>query len=569
MNQLVQYTTRSVSLILAVFATLTLAACGGGGGGGGGGTPDEGGGAPVAGIFTKTPNLTTTGNSNGIFGNTSMKEQNLYLASEINGSGYINKISFQLLFDNLSAMDCANTTVKLGHTSLGTLAAAFSDNVETGQGSQVTVINDATVTIPVASANDYFDIVLDTPFHYNGVDNLVVEITRTSACASSIPILVDSSPATTRLRYASPIAATGVAGTFLPLTKFHFAGGDNNMGYAASGSGSAPFITTVDWNHAQMLHKAGSIDGSGLITGIALISNIDSTAQTYTVNIKLGHTTLSELTDTYTNNFDGASPVTIATGLTFTIPDGVPAGIPIWLPVTGSFDYNGTDNLIVDVEVMTASGTTAWANDGVFANQRLYGAVGDAVGNLAGGSPHTVFRFDGGTMDVITSAPDGSGDSFPFYLNDGVRQYLFLAAELGTAGQITQVGCRNWSSDVVAQTGLNYTITMSHTATTALVSDRATNLPTPVVVYSGTFDQPALLGGDWFDIQLSTPFTYNGTDNLVVEVSGTGGTDFAGVGCRLDSASTTLYASRRTGGTSGATSLFTSDALIDMRFTLQ
>ena len=135
--------------IITVLGMFLLAACGGGGGGG-----SSSGGGPTTGTFTKT--VEGVGTSNNTFpftdANSSQILQQLYLASEIKGSGFINRLSFRYSFDAASAVNCPNMTVKLGHTSLTSLTTTFANNVEQGRGSQVTVIDNATITIPAGTA---------------------------------------------------------------------------------------------------------------------------------------------------------------------------------------------------------------------------------------------------------------------------------------------------------------------------------------------------------------------------------------------------------------------------------
>jgi len=296
------------------------------------------------------------------------------------------------------------------------------------------------------------------------------------------------------------------------------------MNYAAVTAGTVPFSVFVSERHGQMLHDASSINGSGPITGIAMISNAPSTTQTYTVNIKLGHTTLSTLTDTFANNFNSGSPVTVATAVTFTVPAGIPAGSPIWLPITGSFTYNGIDNLIVDIEVTAATGGIDWARDDN-ANHRLYAAVGDTMGTLTNGGSHTVFRFNGGTMDVGQPSTAAMSEVFDGTVDGAAIQNLYRPVDLGTGGRINSVGVR-LDSDSMAAVYSNYTIRMGHTAKTALnsIDTFASNMDEDMTVYSGSFSIPAgLKAGDWVTIPLDTEFNYDPTRNLVILFSSLGG----------------------------------------------
>jgi hypothetical protein len=242
-----------------------------------------------------------------------------------------------------------------------------------------------------------------------------------------------------------------------------------------------------------------------------------TSAATYTVTIKLGHSSLSALTTNFAGNFSD-SPVTVANALTFTVPAGVPAGSTVWLPFTGSFSYNGTANLIVDVDVAGGSVTTPWAFTNIGSAQSVYGTYGSTTGATDSASLHTEFRFNGGTMDVIT---DGTAS----YImpvgntNQYVVQNLFDNTSLGTGGKITGVSFR-LANDAIAFDHTDVNLVMGHTSLSALgtASLAANIVSNRTAAFSGTISIPAgLKAGDWVTVPLSTPFYYDPTKNLVIQ----------------------------------------------------
>jgi hypothetical protein len=95
-------------------------------------------------------------------------------------------------------------------------------------------------------------------------------------------------------------------------------------------------------------------------------------------------------------------------------------------------------------------------------------------------------------------------------------------------------------------------------------------MPDPVTVLTGTFATPATAWGDWVEIPFTTPFAYNGVDNLVIQFAGFGfGPDAPA--CAMDDNSTARYRSRRVASLdpSAAAGDVVSDDLMDLRFTLQ
>ena len=524
-----------ISVLLALLA-LTAACGGGGGGGGGGGTPPP---VPLAtGTFVKTANLVNDGGNSWPFNtNAVQKLQLLYLSSEIDGSGYMTKISFKRAATVSTSVTCASTTVKLGHSVVSALTVTYANNVEQGQGSQATMIDNGTITIPAGAAGEYFDIPFTTPFYYNGVDNIVVEFTRSAACTAMVTLESNSVMATNRQTGSS--ASIGATGSgvwpYLRLAKFHFAGGDDAVEF---GTSAAPTPFASNWR-TQMLYFASEITGTGPITGIGMQANATTVTGSYTYTLKLGHTTVSALTATFANNFNAGTPSTIVTSGSFTIPAGVPAGEYIWIPFPGTFTYNGSDNLIVDIDVSSGAALN-YINYAVVgsSNRLVYASSGSTIATALGPvALNTKFRFNGGTMDVIGA---NGGNANVFLASAGGRQFLLRGAELGTAGSINKLACRA-TALTTAATYTNFVVTLATTTQNVLVATDATNIAGGTVVYNGTFSMPAgRQTGDWIDIPFSTAFNYNGIDNLVVQTTVGSGTTTQS--CQVAGPDATRYA---------------------------
>lgn len=534
------------------------------------------------GTFTKTVVLPDTGvNWTGLFSSVigSRRYQALVRAQEIRGSGSLQSLAFRLGAAS-TGNSCPNVTVRLVHrsSSAPALGATFANNFG-GRGQPVTAFGPATLSIPAGIVGDDFTVPLNGAFNYNGVDDLIVDI-ESDACTANTELAAhDANPAYTALIYnmADRAAATGLFWSSLADVKLGFAGGGNQVqSPGAVVNLTHPFANSASYPSGikiQQLYYPDEIGGSGPITGLAFSVSATTTAQTRTVTVRFGHSTLATLTTTFASNYNSGAPVTLANAVTFEIPAGVPAGRYLWVPLPdGTFNYNGTDNLVVEIEASTvpASVTVQSHDDGT--QRRLVGVPASTTGTLYTVVNDIQLRFAGGTMDTITPAAMGSSltDVFPFAGTDGRRQFLYRATELGTRGTISKVACRAGPSDGgPAETGINYTVMLSHGTAATLGTDFAANLVSPVTVFNGTFNLPAVAAGDWIEIPFTTPFAYNGRDNLVLDIAGTGGTT-GGFACALDSATTTLYASRRLfGATAGSATGSASNAMIDTRFTLQ
>ncbi len=463
--------------------------------------------------------------------------QFLYLPADIAGSGNIASIYFRY-YENSQALSCPRVTIRLGHSSVSALNTDMTSNVNQGKGSAVTVL-DRAVSIPAGAAGEYFEIPLDTRFNYNGVDNLVVDITRTSACTGGVRLITGAGAVTYTGRVYSTSSATPDTATQTSQSphhvKFKFAGGDNPQNYGGAGTNTWPFATVP--LRTQTLYLASNINGSGRITGIAFQLNDVSVAGTYTYSMRMAHTTLSALGTIFADNYSG-NPVTVANNVTFSVPAGIPAGEWFWAPVPNdTFTYNGRDNLIVEVATTAGTGgseslrvATGTAGVRVWAN----GATSESGSSSIPVVHHIKLRFAGGTMDTVFTS-NSNANVFPTSISG--RQFLLRASELGTAGYITRIALRSFTNATTTASYPDYSITLAHTDQGALVADDATNIAGGSVVYTGTFTmQAGLLAGDWIEIPLSTPFHYNGYSNLVVQTSSGAGT--ASRSCTISTSAT-------------------------------
>ncbi len=563
--------------VSALAVLLAVAACGGGGGDGGGAAPP-----PLAvGTFVKTYSPAVSGNLNFPFYLGDDKHQTLYTASEVGGAGKISALHFRRAFAVATPVTCPNATVRLGHTSLSALTSDFASNID--RSSLVTALNNATVTIPAGAANTWFEIPFTTPFGYNGVDNLVVEIEKTAGCTENVSVTVfsaatdrrafsyavDSDPATAQ--HNQTTAST--VDTVQLWAKFAFAGGDDKIDLGGAGSNSWPFAIAIvgvsERPRIQNLYLASEINGSGPVTGIAFQMNATSPGSNYTYSLKLGHSTLAALGNTFASNYSG-SPMTVANAVTFSIPAGIPAGEWVWVPIPdGVFTYNGTDNLIVEVAAGAGTASTPLRYASI-AGRRVW--VNDTTGTATTGAVdpvvnHIALRFHGGPVSVLTNGGIGTTLAFSATITTGGLN-LYRATELGSAGTITSVACRMWDLTSTATSYANYRVIIGHSNRTSLSATTADNFVSQTTAVSGTVSVPAgLVRGDWIEVPLSTPFTYDGKRNLAIWMGTTGASGaVTNHNCKTSSAvDAARYPGQMASGVPGAGSVMVWDYKGDMK----
>ncbi len=561
-----------------IITILTLSSCGDDGGG----SSKKSGVTPV-GTFTKKVEFPTIAFENYdqyMFGSLDFYHcQLLYKPESIAGSGYITSIKFKRYAKTFDTTTCSHATIKLAHTSinsLGGLSTPLSTNIK-DKGSAVTVLNDSDITIPAGEMQEYFEIRFDKEFNYNGVDNLIIDFTRTHECLNTTTVVIGKpDTAYTGTAIASDDIHPDTTTSILEKvhhTKFVFEGGDNKVDFTSSyDKNVAPFTNmALPFQKAQMLYNSSAITGSGLITGIGLQVYTATTAeQTYTYTMKLGHSTKTALDATFANNFDVGAPVTVASSIQFKVPAGIPGGEFIWLPIPdGNFTYNGTSNLVIELIIEAATGVVELATHDTSSICRILGSPSSltANGEMNGFTHQIALRFYGGTMGVITGGNITTESVFSTGTSGTIN--LYRAAELGTSGTITSIACRLNDSSSDAADYANYRITIGHSNNNQLETTAANNFISQLNALNGTVSVPAgLVKGDWIEIQLTTYFSYDGKSNLAVWLGTTAASGSGAInGCTYSAASSaSRYPGQTADAVPGSETIMPQNYKLDMRF---
>lgn len=572
-------------LFLVIVPAIIINSCDDGSGGGSGGVHDS-----PAGTFMKQVVLAGTDSAySNMLGSvfTDARFMLLYPASEIKASGKITSISFRYNADQ-AASRCSNMTIKMGHTDvtnldedIATAVATYASNIEVGKGSFVTVLENTDVTIPAGNAGEYFTINLSTPFSYNGIDNLVVQISRTAAFDTTVP--VRTHPVAAADTYYTiwgasnspdPSAVEAVTGNrfaALPDMQFVFRGGENivtTVNATDNGMSLAPGYT----GRTQMLIFASDIKGNGLVTGLAIYPNTTThatevTAVTgMTVRIAHLHSTTTALTTDFNGNYAGNTPVIVTQDLSYTIPPVQPS--PVWIAFTnGNFTYDGTSNVLIDISCTVSSGSYSVDYENVpdyrVAFSSSPGAeIADEI-RLRAFQP--ILRFHGAPISVISDGASSSNYVFNTSLHGLMG--LYRPTELGTSGAITSVACRLYGTPSSAADYSHFKVIMGHSTSSVLSIAAADNFVEQHIAFNGIVSVPAgLMPGDWIEIPLASPFEYDGKSNLVVWM-GTYAASGAGVkhSCSM-SAVSGLYTDKLASGVPGnVTVAAPTDQKLDMQ----
>lgn len=126
--------------------------------------------------------------------------------------------------------------------------------------------------------------------------------------------------------------------------------------------------------------------------------------------------------------------------------------------------------------------------------------------------PQDTTKHSSGNIVPLGSFP-GSGN-----FEEGRWQQIIPAALLPqTPGIIVGLSsiCQTYTGALVYQ---SLRINLSHTTATTLGSSFAANMPSPVNVFSHTSHTVNWTAAQWTQISFDVPFSYNGQDNLVIEI---------------------------------------------------
>ena len=115
---------------------------------------------------------------------------------------------------------------------------------------------------------------------------------------------------------------------------------------------------------------------------------------------------------------------------------------------------------------------------------------------------------------VTIGSGTSTSEKYPFNgnYNYGWSNVIYLASEINTTGDVTKLAfyVGNSPSNFTMN---NQRIFMKHTSATGFSNSNQPDTSTYTVVFSGSITYN---GSGWKEITLTTPFAYNGTDNLDV-----------------------------------------------------
>ena len=345
----------------------------------------------------------------------------------------------------------------------GTLPAALTVTLTSANPAQLTV--PATVTIPAGSTS--------VSFVATGVDDTLFDGAQTVAIS------------------AAAATFTGASGSTVVYDNdvHHFTFGT----IAAAQIANQPFTASVsarDVNNLSITTYNGAANLTASGTGGALV---------------VAPAVVTFSSGSWNGNLTIAAP---STGVTVTATAGTVTGVSNSFTVgVGAADHLSWSAIASPKTAGIAFNATVVAKD----------AYGNTVPTVNGAA-----TLSAGPPSTVT----GIGTSNFANLNESSaqerHQVIYQRAEVGSAGQISSLAMQ-----VYVYTGgtlTNATVRMKHTTLADFASSAAWQSTGWTTVFQGSLTLSSSAPAVWVTIPLTAPFQYDGTSNLMVDISHNGGT---------------------------------------------
>ncbi|MDP8232306.1 MAG: lamin tail domain-containing protein [Candidatus Zophobacter franzmannii] len=379
--------------------------------------------------------------------------QSIYLQSEINRTEQrIEKIWYHYN----GGTDLSATTewvIYMGHTA----DAAFATNTSWVPLANLSQVYNHTL-VPVPDSDTWIEFVLDVPFVYNNIDNLViaVEDNQSSYDGSSDEFFCTADATSRSIQYQNDSSNPDPASP--PSGNLKSAFPNIRMEFGAADAPVAP----------------------SLISNISPANNASSQALDVQLSWDFG-----DNTETYDLYFDTVNPP-----LLMPVDDAV--------VVVGAFDPGPlTESTRYYWKVVSRNAATRFETESpVYTFTTSLGANITTIGT--------------GTLTNV-------GLPIEPYFVYSYSQCIYLQTEIDRTGERIEKIWYNYNQNGNLANSQNWVIYMGHTADVAFANSSSwVPLANLTEVFNGTL--PTIPADGWIDFVLTTPFTYNNTDNLVIAV---------------------------------------------------
>ena len=486
--------------------------------------------------------------------------QQIFTSAEMGGAHTIYSLAFNYL-ENTNGELYRNVKVYLAHTSKVEFDNPVGDAIDVRNMTKVysgRMLFDA--------ENGWTSIVLDTPFQYNGNDNLVVAVVDCTNSTTGSPILF----ACTDIAKTSSVYFSSYSPTINNLSSATYKETHNyrsnirfgfgyvepvpqvidtleTEAYLQVGTGTdrtsniLPIKTDIFWSYSQQIFTAEEMGGSRTIYSIAFnySGNTSYYGETRNVKAYFAHTQKDEFEYAAGDFVDVEDLTKVYSGwVNFDEESGW-----ITLVFDTPFVYNGTDNLVVAVVDNTeeeASTSISFActditrSRAVAISEYYYGTISNTSNpsskdlcyyrnNIRFGleyiepPAHVVDTIETESYLQVGTGTETNTLPLSTYYNYSYSQQLFNSWEMGGERDIYTVSFNYTGNTHEGDIIRNTKLYMGHTS--KFEFDYSTDWVSMAEVHNVCNSIVTIEGeSGWITYILRTPFHYNGTDNLVVAV---------------------------------------------------
>ena len=208
--------------------------------------------------------------------------QFLYNHTMVNHTGIIDKIYFQSAETLPTTVQMDNLVIRMAHSTNDTLGTVFDAH---NNDSWVTVLNVASLTLDSGYGPNWLEIDIDNLFQYNGVDNLLIDLSwvgGTSTVGDLDVGMLLGAAYNGLLRSTDISSATGTPWDRLYNMEFAFLENDN-LTWSASSSNSNVFTASISGGRNLIITPVADANG----VGVAYLTLTNSDGESVTQDIPI------------------------------------------------------------------------------------------------------------------------------------------------------------------------------------------------------------------------------------------------------------------------------------------
>ncbi len=288
-----------------------------------------------------------------------------------------------------------------------------------------------------------------------------------------------------------------------------------------------PFYGSRATCHYQTLYTPNQVGAEGDIESISIKRESMDVGQFSDLSISMAHTSVSSLSTTYANNYEGfLVEVYSAAQYEANSSDG-----DLWLTfdLNGNFTYDSSHNLLLDIKWNGSSGTVVPTNETADFSEfrRVWGDLGSSTG-LGRDYDTLTVKFETEFTDNGILYSGTSSNFMPFspeYAEEQRLQMLYKDEDLNCSGMIDKLYFQGIQIGIDWSVMENFTLKLAHSTNETLDTslDQHNSSPLVEVMNYSVYNVTSHSRTDWIELDLDNSFNYNGVDNLLIDFSYKGG----------------------------------------------